>query len=270
MSQRADSSRDDADCRVVRLAWDSDNFGIEVGRIVPPDLDDAQLSHSLRRARDAGMKLVYWMTAEDRVPAGTLLADFGGRLVDQKVTFAAALAELPDLNAGAAAPFRGCEKMGTGSEPAHPNPGKTASGEVPVPIFSQPLRVEEYPCGPASATLKSLALSAGVYSRFRTDPRIPPHVFRSLYETWIDRSTRREIADVVLTAVDAEGITRGLLTLAAVGAEGQIGLLGVDESCRRMGVARQLTSASHRWIAARGIENVSVVTQGDNREARAF
>src|SRR3990170_6083916 len=29
------------------------------------------------------------------------------------------------------------EKMGTGSEPARANPEKLASGEVPVPIFSQ-------------------------------------------------------------------------------------------------------------------------------------
>jgi ABC-2 type transport system ATP-binding protein len=32
----------------------------------------------------------------------------------------------------------GLEKMGTGSEPPHENRGKTASGEVPVPIFSGP------------------------------------------------------------------------------------------------------------------------------------
>ena len=31
--------------------------------------------------------------------------------------------------------------MGTGSEPAYANSVKTASSEVPVPIFSQPLRV---------------------------------------------------------------------------------------------------------------------------------
>ena len=33
---------------------------------------------------------------------------------------------------------RGCEKMGTGSEPPCANPGKSASGEAPVPIGSEP------------------------------------------------------------------------------------------------------------------------------------
>jgi Fe-S oxidoreductase len=31
--------------------------------------------------------------------------------------------------------------MGTGSEPTRANTGKSASGKVPVPVFSQPLRV---------------------------------------------------------------------------------------------------------------------------------
>jgi hypothetical protein len=33
-------------------------------------------------------------------------------------------------------PWRGCEKMGTGSEPTYAIPAKSVSGEVPVPIFS--------------------------------------------------------------------------------------------------------------------------------------
>jgi dTDP-4-amino-4,6-dideoxy-D-galactose acyltransferase len=131
-------------------------------------------------------------------------------------------------------------------------------------------RIEEYPSGSASATLLSLAVQSGVYSRYRVDLRFPPHVFQNLYQTWIDRSTRREIADIILTAINAEEKIVGLLTLAIVEGEGQIGLLGVDETCRRVGIARQLMNAGHRWLVARAIENVSVVTQGDNREACAF
>jgi hypothetical protein len=35
--------------------------------------------------------------------------------------------------------MRGCETMGTGSEPGHGNDPKLVSGEVPVPMVSQPL-----------------------------------------------------------------------------------------------------------------------------------
>jgi hypothetical protein len=48
------------------------------------------------------------------------------------------------LGETSATTLRGCEKMGTGAEPTHANPVKTASGEVPVPVFSQPLREEAH------------------------------------------------------------------------------------------------------------------------------
>ena len=83
-------------------------------------------------------------------------------------------------------------------------------------------------------------------------------------------ATRREIADIVFTAINADGTMGGLLTLTIVEREGQIGLLGVDQSYRRAGIARQLMDAGHRWIAGRAIENVSVVAQGDNRQACTF
>jgi len=207
-----------------------------VGRIIFPEVDDAALSDYLRQAQVAGFDLVYWMTSDDRIPNGALLERFRGQLVDRKVTYAVSLASL-------------CE---------------------PDSLVSSQFRIEEYPREPASLVLKSLSLDSGVYSRFRVDPRIPSHIFQDLYETWIDRSTRREIADTVLTAVMPDGTIVGLLTIAIVGQECQIGLLSVDGSRRRIGIAKQLMNVGHRWIAARAIERVSVVTQGDNREACAF
>jgi dTDP-4-amino-4,6-dideoxy-D-galactose acyltransferase len=224
------------DRQVVRVVWDSDHFGFEVGRIVSPDCDDVELSDFLRQSQAAGFKLVYWMAAADRSPTAMLLEQFHGRLVDRKTTYAASLASLPESDA-----------------PAPPQ-----------------YRIEEHCRGPASSTLKSLAIQSGVYSRYRVDPCFPTHVFQNLYETWIDRSVRREIADVVLTAVNDANKVIGLLTLAVVEGEGQIGLLGVDESCRRLGIARQLINASHQWLKARAIKNVNVVTQGDNVAACTF
>ena len=49
--------------------------------------------------------------------------------------------------------------MGTGSEPAHANPVKTASGEVPVPIFSQPRRANRSPTEPKSTARAKKARS---------------------------------------------------------------------------------------------------------------
>lgn len=224
------------DQQVARLAWDSDHFGMEVGRIASPDLDDADLADCLRQARAAGLELVYWTTADGRIPGKTLLEHFGGQLVDRRVTYAVTVASLPE---------RG-------------------------PPASWQFRIEEYARGPASSALLSLAVQSGVRSRYRVDARFPPHLFRNLYEIWMERSTRQEIADVVLTAIDPRNTIVGLLTLGVAESEGRIGLVGVDESRRRLGIARQLIHAGHRWVAARAIQTVSVATQGDNREACAF
>jgi dTDP-4-amino-4,6-dideoxy-D-galactose acyltransferase len=228
--------RSDEEQRVVRLDWDSGLFGIEVGRIVPFDLSDDELAICLQQAQDAGLDVLYWTTANDRIPAAALLKRFCGQMIDQKATYAVRLASV-------------------------------LTQDVPQ---SLPFRIEEYPCGAASSALKSLMFQAGAHSRFRIDSRFPPHVFGTLYEAWIDRSTRREIADIVLTAVNSTKMLLGFIVLATAAGEANVTLLGVDESCRRMGVGRQLLNAAHRWVAAREIERVKVVTQVDNHEACTF
>ena len=76
--------------------------------------------------------------------------------------------------------------------------------------------------------------------------------------------TLREIADIVLTAINAENRIVGLLTLRVIQEEGQIGLLGVDESFRRVGIAKKLMNALHRWIVQQVLKGVCVATQIDN------
>jgi hypothetical protein len=46
---------------LVPLAWDSEHFGMLVGRL-RSDLEDAALTAVLTRARAAGFQLVYWPT----------------------------------------------------------------------------------------------------------------------------------------------------------------------------------------------------------------
>ena len=75
---------------VTRLEWDSVHFGFQVGRIAG-DASDCELEAALVQARNAMFRLVYWATAPDRQAPQHLLAEFAGRLVDRKVTFARAL-----------------------------------------------------------------------------------------------------------------------------------------------------------------------------------
>jgi ribosomal protein S18 acetylase RimI-like enzyme len=215
---------------LVPLAWDTAQFGFPVARLAVPGDDAGAALGALEEARRRGTALVYWQT-EPGVPVPErLLARFTGRLVDRKVTFAL------DLPGGGAA------------------------------LAAEGGRVWEYSRGPASKGLRSLALAAGVCSRFRTDPLFPPEKFVGLYTTWAERSARHEIADAVLvcgSGADPEG----MVTLTESGGVANIGLIAVAAVARRRGLGRLLMGAAHRWMAGRGASRATVVTQQENAAA---
>lgn len=222
-----------------RLEWDSRHFGFAVAKITAPCLPLAQLSAALQWARRHGMHLVYWpASCKQKVPP-SFLEYYAGLRADRQVTFQR-------------------EFVTCGTESQH----KSTPG----------IQIREYPKGAANAALVEFALTAGVCSRFRADLRIPAAKFASLYETWIQRSTRREIADVVLIAspVMAPQDVLGMVTLSVADETGQIGLLAVAASARRRGVGRALLEAANRWTRERGAIRNGVTTQLANRPACAL
>jgi dTDP-4-amino-4,6-dideoxy-D-galactose acyltransferase len=217
-----------------QLPWDSRHFGVRVARINAPDLVESELRQALISSRRTNNKLVYWATDPSRNFPQSILQEFQGRLVDQKVTFrrnvrSAALESQSSM---------GCQ-------------------------------ISEHPRSNPSFRVVRLAVAAGTYSRFRLDPRIPEESFERLYETWIVRSVLGDLADAVLIAGRGTGRDdpAGLITVSLAGGEGSIGLIAVDESARGQGVGSNLIHAAHRWLLGRGARSVKVVTQLDNRKA---
>ena len=215
---------------MTMLAWDTDHFGFPVARIETagdPDL----LSPLLHRAMEAGVTLAYWHTPPASQVPDVLLARYGGRLVDRKVTYVSELASTVD---------------------APPHTG-----------------LESYRSEVAAEDVRRLALLSGVHSRFRVDPRLEPRIFETVYDAWIDQSVRREIAEEVLL-VRGAGQAIGLVTLGEKQGRGDIGLLAVAEAARGKGVGSTLVRAAQRWARSRGFEVAQVVTQLDNRAACAL
>ncbi len=106
-----------------------------------------------------------------------ILSNFGGQLVDHRVEFRKYLQPNSHL------------KMRSGAE----------------------FYIEIYPQSPAADELLDLGMVAGNYSRFQTDQNIPRERFESLYRLWMDRSTKRELADIVFIA-RLEGKIVGVVT----------------------------------------------------------
>ncbi len=223
--------------QLIPLPWDSAHFGFRVARLTPPILDEHELIGALRAAQRDQVHLIYWDSATSSPAPQPILEEFGGLLVNGRVTYAANLAECP------------------------PPAGLAAATEFTVREFAQ---------GEATPDLLELAVEAGASSRFCVDRQIERGKFEDLYRIWMQRSTRGELADAVLIAVrPAPGcpLTAGMITLKCTPAGGQIGLLATRAASRGRGVGRQLLAAAHDWFQQRGVMRSVVVTQRENGSA---
>jgi len=216
-----------------RLAWDSQHFQFPVAQILESERDDTDLAEVLTAARQAAVRLVYWPASSGRSPAADLLAEFHGRLVDRKATYAVEL----------------------------PTPGRARAHDPP--------RLVVQPRGPAPPELLALGVAAGAYSRFQRDPWIPRRAFERLYEIWMNRSTLGELAEAVLVALPPAdgGPILGVVTVEVREKAGHIGLIAVHNTARRQGISSALVAAAHEWMAAKGLARSQVVTQRDNEPA---
>ncbi|MEX0679211.1 MAG: GNAT family N-acetyltransferase [Pirellulales bacterium] len=229
-----------AEPALARLDWECRHFGLPAAQLCDPDLNDVALAAALGRARREGVELLVWPARGGRDVPGELLEEFAGTLVDRKATFSRSL---PPAPAGDDSP--------------------------PVCQFSMGAYTAKTP----SAALYELAISAGIYSRFNVDPRIPAEKFAAMYRRWIERSVAGELADVVLVASlgDHEGAVderpRGMITLSESSGVGSIGLIAVAAEVRGRGIAAALMHAAHGWMRARGAGEARVVTQLANLPA---
>ncbi len=220
------------------LAWDSEHFGLRIARLTTgrPSADD------LERARawcaEQAIDCLY-LLADAGDPAAVRRAEAAGfGLVDVRVTL-----ERPLGAAEAADGVRGAE---VAIRPA------AVPGDLPA--------------------LGAIAAAAHRGTRFWNDPGFPDADCERLYRAWIENSARGW-ADAVLVAEAAPGTqdtgaAAGYVTCRLDGAEGSIGLVGVDARRRGAGLGGALVAAALGWLAAHGAERAEVVTQGANVAAQ--
>lgn len=212
------------------LDWDSQFFGMTVARIVPEILAASELEQTITDMKNEGVALAYWASDpndEESQRAGRVC---GGFLADKKVTF------VIDLEQALVSPE------------------------------THDWSIEKYTDTVPSCELEHLALQAGIYSRFRIDPRIPVEKFAGLYRIWIQNSVSGQIADAVLVVRHSDHIV-GMVTVGEKNGCGDIGLIAVDGSVRGKNVGGALVYAAQEWSRRRGLKLAQVVTQGENAAA---
>lgn len=194
---------------------------------VEPGVAGDALADALGQARDTGARLAYWMPT----------------------ACAAALRDAQALGGTVAGTQVRLERE-VGTVGAGP-PGVR---RLPIPS------VED-------AALVALAVSAGAGSRFAVDPRMPAGTMPRLYETWIRRSVRGEIAESTLVASRDGGDVAGLATLGVTGTLGTIGLVAVDAAARRQGLGYALMEGVRARAAELCLGRLRVTTQEGNTPA---
>lgn len=208
------------------LAWDSDFWGVRVASITQHTLTEALLADVFVWCADQQIDLLYFLAATDSAATVCLAENNQFHLTDIRITFEHALGDIP--------------------------------GGLPAGVR---------PCIPSDIpSLRSIARTSHLDSRFYYDTRLTTEEADALYETWITNSCTG-YADTVLVA-ELNGQPVGYVTCHIKDQEGSIGLVGVGEAARGKGVGRVLVDAALYWYVQRGVAQVTVVTQARNIAAQ--
>jgi ribosomal protein S18 acetylase RimI-like enzyme len=215
------------------LDWDSDHFGIRIGRVAAARLTQGDARSIREWMRERGAACLYLLLDAGDADSVRTAEDLGFRFIDVRLTLAAE-------------PGIVVERAG----PAARDGVRSA-------------RADDV------ADLASIARVSHRDGRFHSDPGFPSDRADALYQRWIENSCG-DYADAVFVA-EHEGQPAGYFTCHLdAGGIGRIGLLAVAESARRRGLATHLCAAAARWFAERGAVRIDVVTQAKNLAALRF
>lgn len=212
----------------VRLPWDSDHFGISIGRLLQSSMSEADLVKSLQTADAAGIHCLYWLS--DPVDSQLAFARRSGfKMVDVRIELGI---DLP-------------------SRPPHTNDAA---------------RIREADMSDL-APLKVLASRSHRNTRFYSDGTFPTDRADALYAAWIERSFQDPAQLVYASGPPGKPNGYIAFGVSEAGV-GMIGLIAVDESKRGTGLGLALVNAALDRLARQGAKQVSVVTQGQNEAAQ--
>lgn len=214
------------------LPWDTDHFGVRIGRVRQHRLTRASLQDILEWQESHALDCIYFLADLDDSETMRLAQNSDFQLVDIRLTLELAFGR------------------------SHPANVQRADREI-IRAF-QPVDIP---------VLEAIAKRSYTGTRFYFDRNFPRDKTEMMYGIWIRRSCEG-LADEVLVA-EARGQAVGYITCKVVNEnDGEIGLMGVTAHARGRGVGRLLVHAALHWFAARKIQAVQVVTQGRNVPAQ--
>jgi GNAT superfamily N-acetyltransferase len=212
------------------LDWDSEFFGMRIGRVVGSKLTAPDAARALDWLERESIDCLYYLASSGDMESIRVAESADFRLTDIRITLARELATIP------------------------------TDGTLGVPgVEVGPFAQEEV------SALRALARESHSASRFYGDPKFPRERCDALYERWIEKSCSG-FADTVLVARH-EGAAKGYLSCHLdPDAIGRIGLVAVGKDAQERSLGSQLLQSALAWFGAEGCQRVVVATQGNNTQ----
>jgi dTDP-4-amino-4,6-dideoxy-D-galactose acyltransferase len=216
------------------LLWDTQFFGLKIGRVLPSRLDSASLEAIIRLAKEEQFRCLYFQAEPDDANTVSLAEKGGFHLVDVRIVL------------------------------EHPFDGRPA----PAPRYPIPEDINLMPPRPKDApALEEIAVEIGYTSRFQFDRRFPPGACSRLYRAWLHKALADDHDSVIVAHLSGQPV--GLIACGVHDdGVGVIQLAGVQSGTRGRGVGTALVQGALDWFRAQGVHRAEVVTQARNVPAQ--
>jgi dTDP-4-amino-4,6-dideoxy-D-galactose acyltransferase len=212
------------------LAWDSDFFGLSVGRYEGNTLDATSAKKLLNEFKEQKYDCVYAFLSPGDYPTALTAAQNNFLLSDIKNTF-----EL--------------------SSRWQPDPMQSQDFQIDVIASGHKKLTQQKP------TLISSAESLSQVSRFSFDPAFQ-HKAVTMYKKWVENIYGNKDGFFTLTFQNNKLI--GFIGCTLKEKEGNLGLVWVDAPYQGKGAGRAMVQKSIEELKKRGAQRITVVTQQRN------
>lgn len=226
------NAEDQSPCKV--LEWDTDFFGIRVAKVFASSLNPELVRRIDNWCHRNQVKCLYFLACADDALTSRTAEDNGFRLVDVKIT-------LKYENHASIADTDRYDRTDCYVRQACP-------ADIPL--------------------LQEMTRNGYHHSRFYFDENFPRALCDSFYETWIKVSCEG-YASTVLVAENNK-LPVGFISCHLDSTSGSIGLVGVNKTFRGRGIGKILLDSALHWFLSRGVQDITVSTQGRNIVAQRF
>ena len=230
------------------LPWDTEFFGVGIGRIHLNNARVDELSATVHEADESGIRCLYWLVDCADLACSHSAAQFGFRLVDIRITFERPLGALGRPLGALGHPLGALGRpLGTLGRP----PGAVPSEDHPN-LLIRAMTAEDFPA------LAAIARGSHRDSRFFADGHFSAERCEALYEEWLRKSRTVLVGEV-------DGQAAGYCSCdVKEGGTGSIGLIAVDPRFRRVSLGKSLVEGALEFFRKSGMHTATVVTQGQN------